>query len=229
MSMRDLAAARTCGVHPEYPALDPCNSLLRSAERRLEERCECAIVVRTCEPGRNAVGIVLVLCSILALKAASPERRVDFGNNRASRRYVPAVEGPEVNSPPESLADQALPGKSRMRRLRDRTLHVKVKDRFRPPSALLGEAPPAAVSRACRAVAGKAIADEIHVDVVAVGRPVALKVLEKRRPVMRQLVDLEIAQWEGEGMIDADQGRNVLSQSVDEPFRDAAPGPVLSW
>ena len=100
-------AADTCGAHPKDPALDPCNSLLRSRERRLEERCECAILVRPCEPGRNAIGIVLVLRSIFPLEATAPEGRVDLGNSRSPGRNVPAVKRPKVNSLREALADQA--------------------------------------------------------------------------------------------------------------------------
>jgi hypothetical protein len=98
-----------------------------------------------------------------------------------------------------------------MRGLRNGTLHVKVKDRFCPPRTLLGEAPPAAIAGTRCAGADEAVADEIHVDTVSVGRPMALKVLKERGPIGRQLVDFEIAQREREGMIDANQGRNVLS------------------
>ena len=107
LSTPSLAAAGTCAAHPEYPTLHPRESLLRSGERWLEERCEPAIVVRLCERGRNAVGIVLVLRSIFALKAAAPEGRVDFSNDRLPRRNVPAVKRPKADPLPQSLTDQA--------------------------------------------------------------------------------------------------------------------------
>ena len=58
--------------------------------------------------------------------------------------------------------------------------------------------------RAGRAVAGNAIADELDIDVILVGRPVALEIVEEARPVGQQPVRFEIAQREGKAVVDAD-------------------------
>jgi hypothetical protein len=46
--------------------------------------------------------------------------------------------------------------------------------------------------------------------VILIGRPVALEIVEKRRPVGLQPVNLEIAQRKGKAVVNADQGGNVL-------------------
>jgi len=67
----------------------------------------------------------------------------------------------------------------------NRSLHIEMKDRLGTASALLGRPAPAGVSHTRRAIAAQAIADEIDVDVL-VGRPMALKIVEKLLPVGRE-------------------------------------------
>ena len=69
--------------------------------------------------------------------------------------------------------------------------------------------------------------DEINIDVL-VGRPMALKIVEKGGPIGLEPMDLEIAQRKREAVVDADQRWRGLGKSLDQPFRDATPGPVLA-
>ncbi len=62
---------------------------------------------------------------------------------------------------------------------RHRALHVEMKHRFRAAGAFLGQAPPAGIAHARRAVAGDAVAHEIDIDVILVGRPMALEIVEE--------------------------------------------------
>jgi hypothetical protein len=55
-----------------------------------------------------------------------------------------------------------------------------------------------------------------------------VEVVEKGSPVRHQVMGLEIAQREGKAMVDADDGRNVIGQTLRQPFGQAAPGPVLA-
>ncbi|MFC7538836.1 hypothetical protein ACFQU2_04345 [Siccirubricoccus deserti] len=78
------------------------------------------------------------------------------------------------------------------------------------------------------AVSSAAIADEIDIGVILIGQPVPLEVVEEARPVQREAVRLEVAHREGETVADADQRRHILGQALNEPFRNAAPGPVFA-
>ena len=71
----------------------------------------------------------------------------------------------------EPLADEAQPGNAGMGGFRHRSLHVEVKDRFRAAGALLGQAPPAGIAHARRAVADGAVAHEIDIGVAPAIRP----------------------------------------------------------
>jgi hypothetical protein len=95
-------------------------------------------------------------------------------------------------------------------------VEIELKGRFRAARALLGQAPPAGVAHARRAVAVNAVADELDIGVILVGRPVALEIIEEARPVRRQSMRLEIAQREGKAVVDADQRGRILG----EPFHD---------
>ena len=103
-----------------------------------------------------------------------------------------------------------------------------MKHRFRAARALLGQPPPAGIAHARRAVARDAVANEIDIDVIFVGRPVALEIVEEARPVGQQPVRFEIAQRKGKAVVDADQRRHVLGQPLHQPFGDALAGPVFA-
>ena len=171
---------------------------------------------------------MLIAVAAFAGEAAAPQRRIDLGDGRTPGRNVPAVERPEMHARPEPLADEAQPGNPGMGGFRHRSLHVEMKHRFCAARALLGQAPPASIAHARRAVAECALADEIDIGVILVGRPMALEIVEERRPVGLEAMHLEIAQREREAVVDADQRRHVLGQPFDQPFGDAAPRPVFA-
>lgn len=128
----------------------------------------------------------------------------------------------------KTMAQEPQPGNAGVGGLRHRTLDVEMEHRLRATSPHYRQAPPLAISLAQSPLAGCAIADEIHIGVVLVGRPVALKIVKEGRPIGQQAMGLEIAQWEGEAVVDADQGGDVLGQALREPFDDATPRPVIS-
>ena len=111
--------------------------------------------------------------------------------------------------------------------LRHRSLHVEMKYRFRAARALLGQPPPAGLAHACGAVAVKAVADEVDIGVIVIGRPMALEIVEKARPVGQEPMHFEIAQREREAVVDADQCGHVLGEAFHQPFGDAAPRSVF--
>jgi hypothetical protein len=122
-----------------------------------------------------------------ALAAASPELFTRLHHRRAPGRDVPSIERPEMHAGPEPLANEAQPGNPGMGGFRHRSLHVEVIYRFRAASTLLGQPSPAGIAHARCAVAHRAVADEIDVDVF-VGRPMALKIVEEGRPIELQVV-----------------------------------------
>ena len=73
-----------------------------------------------------------------------------------------------------------------------------------------------------------AVADEIDVGVILVGRPMALEIVEEGGPVGLQSMRLEIAQRKREAVVDADQRGRVLGQPFHQPFGDAASRPVFA-
>ena len=56
-------------------------------------------------------------------------------------------------------------------------VHIEVKNGFCAASALLRQTPPAGTAHPLRAIADKAVADEIDID-VSVGRPMPLEIVE---------------------------------------------------
>ena len=127
----------------------------------------------------------------------------------------------------KALADQAKPGNAGMRGFGDRSLHIEMKYRFCTTRTLFSQAPPSSAARSRRAVAVDAITDEINIGVIVIGRPMALEIVEERRPIGQQPMHLEIAQREGKPVVDADQRGRVLRQSLDQPFGDATPRPIF--
>ena len=96
-----------------------------------------------------------------------------------------------------------MPGDPRVGRLGDLALEVEVENRLGAAGPPLGEALPLSVARPDRGLAQLPVAHEVDVDVLAVGRPVALEVVEETVPVGEEVVLLEVGQREGEGVVDA--------------------------
>ena len=168
------------------------------------------------------------------LVGASPVRRigvfsqsgVDLHHGRAARRDLPAVKRPEMHPLAQLPAQVQQPRYAGMRGLGDLARHVEVKHRLGRAGPFLRQAAPAGIAGAIGAVAVQTVADEIDIHVVFIGRPVPLEVFEERRPIGRQVVNLEIPQWKRKAMVDADQRRHVFGDARHQPFRNAAPRPV---
>lgn len=94
--------------------------------------------------------------------------------------------------------------------------------------ALFGEPPPTGVAHARGAIAEGAVANKIDVDVVPIGGPVPLAVVEKSRPVRQKMMSLEVPQRERETMIDAYQRGRVFLQSLHQPFGNPTARPEFA-
>jgi len=84
-------------------------------------RHKAAVAVGMREPGRNVVGVVLIRVPSLAGEGAAPKRRIHLRYRRASSRDVPAVERPEMHTPPNQFNCLAGHVTSMSRRPRSRT------------------------------------------------------------------------------------------------------------
>src|SRR5262249_6682251 len=114
------------------------------------------------------------------------------------------VEWPEMHARPEPPANEQQPRDTSVGGFRDRPLHVEMKDGLGAAGALLGEPPPAGVADASGTVAHDALADEIDIGVVVVGRPMVLEIVEEGGPIELEAMRLEIAQRKGKAVVDAD-------------------------
>ena len=103
--------------------------------------------------------------------------------------------------------------------------HVEMKHRLRPSGPFLCQPSPAGIAGPRRAVTCRSLANEIDVGVVLVGRPMVHEVVEKRRPVGFQPVNLEISQREGKAVVDADECRRILRKALHQPMSNALAGP----
>lgn len=118
------------------------------------------------------------------------------------------------------------PRDSGMRGFGHRPLHVEMKHRLRPGRSLFSYAAPARASLARCAVPSRAEAHEIDIGMIGIRRPMPLEIIQERWPVRQQPMDLKVAQGKREGVVDADDCRDVLGKSFDQPFRDPAPRPI---
>ena len=106
-------------------------------------------------------------------------------------------------------------------------LHIEPKHGFGRARSLLGEAEPSRIADSSGALPVGSIANELHVHVVGISRPVPIKVVEKRWPVMWQMISLEILDGKREAMIEAHQCRDWFVELLEEPGSEAAPGPIF--
>src|SRR5258708_438706 len=111
----------------------------------------------------------------------------------------------------KTLADEPQPGDAGMSRFRHRPLHVEVKHGLGATGAFLGQPPPAGIAGAHSAVAKYALAHEIDIGVIVVSRPMALEIVEEGWPVGLKIVQLEIAQWKREAVVDPNQRWPIFS------------------
>jgi hypothetical protein len=93
-------------------------------------------------------------------------------------------------------------------------VHIEVKNGFCAASALLRHATPAGTAHSLRAIADKAVADEIDLN-VPVGRPMPLEIVENVGPVRFEAVRAPTLVV-------------ILGKPFDQPFGDATTGPVFA-
>ena len=125
------------------------------------------------------------------------------------------------------LADDAQPGQAGMGELADRAAAGELKDRsISKAGPFVRQPQPSWTAQTGGGMTVRSFADGVDVIMLPVGRPVALEVVEKGRPVRCQAVHLEIAQREREAVVDAHQGWDVLRELLDQPERNAVPAPV---
>jgi len=178
-------------------------------------------------PAGDAVGVVLVRVAVFGGKRPAPERRVNFGYDGTARWRGPAVEGPEMHARTKLLPQVTQPRQSGVGGLGHASLNIEVKDGLRA-APFLGHPPPTGITGARGPIAMRAVPDEIDIEVIAIGRPVVLEVIEELRPVGRDAVDLEVAQRKGKRVVDTDKRGRAVAQFGCEPFGDAAAGPILT-
>ena len=128
----------------------------------------------------------------------------------------------------ESLAQIQQPGNAGMGRLGHRAMDVEMEHRLGRAGTMFGHPAPAGAAGARSTIANQAITHEIHIGVLGIRGPVALKVLQKRGPIRLQVMHFEIAQRKRKPVIDADDRRDILGQALGEPLGNAASRPVLA-
>jgi hypothetical protein len=107
-------------------------------------------------------------------------------------------------------------------------LHIEMKNGLGTGGVDLGQSTPAGIASTRAALAASTMADEVDVDVVSIGRPMAVKIIKEGRPVERKVMDFEVAQWERKAVVDANQCGRSFGKSVDKPFGNTAPCPVFA-
>jgi hypothetical protein len=70
------------------------------------------------------------------------------------------------------------------------------------------------------------LANKIYIDVLIIGRPMELKVVEKSTPIERQIVLLKILKRKGEPMVDSDQCGCVFRKQLYQALCDSTTSPI---
>jgi hypothetical protein len=96
------------------------------------------IEIGATHPGGDRISVVLIAIAAFACEAAVPEGRIDLNHSLAPRRYLPAVERPEMHSASQMPAEMAQPGQPSMGGLRHRALHIEMEDRLGRARPILG-------------------------------------------------------------------------------------------
>lgn len=128
----------------------------------------------------------------------------------------------------EATAQGAQPWKPRMCGLRNRPLHIEVKDRLGRPGSDLRQPPPAGISGSGITVTDGAVTHGINGDVIPVGWPVALEIVEEGFPFKGKMVTFKIAQRKREPVVNSNQGWRAFRKPLQKPFGNASPRPVLA-
>lgn len=129
--------------YTENPSLYPGLPLFFIPKLGAKKSSKPATLVSPAHPCGDGVGVLLMRIACLNWEAPAPERWIDLDNGWSPNGNFPPVKGPKVDPVTDMPADVAKPRQARMGRFGDRTLNIKVKDRFRTACADFGEAPPA--------------------------------------------------------------------------------------
>src|SRR5579875_108997 len=103
--------------------------------------------------------------------------------------------------------------------------HVEMKHGFRA-CARFRDPSPARITTASRAVSARAVPNEINACVLFVRWPMLLKIVQERRPILRETVLLEILQRKRKTVVNAYQRGDRLGYTLDEPLGNLFATPV---
>src|ERR1700722_3889901 len=81
---------------------------------RIGKGREGAVHIRVAEPGRDGIGVVLVLIAGLAGKSFAPQLAINFRHRRSSGRNLPTIKGPEMKTRAKMGSKIAQPWQSAM-------------------------------------------------------------------------------------------------------------------
>lgn len=131
-----------------------------------------------------------------------------------------------MHSAGQLLADVSQPRQASVGRIGNGAFDVEVEHRLGRARPHLREPSPLPIAFPRRSVPYRAVTNVLDAGAVLVCRPVPLEVIEKSRPIVAQSVPVEELEWKRKPVVDADQGRPVLSEPLDQPLSDTAPRPV---
>ena len=182
-----------------------------SSKSRSNKPSKRSIHIRTTQPRRNGVRVLLVCIATLLRERFTPQSRIHLRHRRSPRRNLPAIKRPKMHV--RVRPDITQPWQSAMRRLRNRALHVKMKYRL-SPGTYLCNASPRRSPRPRRSIAVHTVTDKIYIDVLIIGRPMQLEVVQESTPIEGQVVLLKIPKRKGEAVVNTNQRRLASRKAV---------------
>jgi len=107
------------------------------------------------------------------------------------------------------------------------SIHPESEHGFCLTDAALDQAAPVSIPSSLGAVADNTITHVTHPNILFISRPMVLEIFEEGGPIEFDAIRPEITQRDRKAVVNADQRGLVFGQSLDKPFRDAAP--PLAW
>src|SRR5574337_21828 len=217
--------------YPKDPALQLGCLALRRRKWRVQVMSEGVATNCLFQPSCNCIGILLVGCSIPPGVAVPKNGWIDLGNDGFLVRNLPAVEGPDVDAVTQLRPEKPQPGNAGMGGLGHRALNVELKD-------TLGRRGPAFAKPKLRRIADALplgsrgtvppvpFANEIHVAIRLMCRPVPAEVLKERRPAS-QAIPTEVGLRQREAVVNAYQKAVASTDAVGQHVGDIPASPVL--
>jgi hypothetical protein len=178
---------------------------------------------------RSDIGGLLVRVTSVAIgKPPCPERGIHLGNHGMAGGNLPAVERPEMHVVAALLPKEAQPLQAGVCGLGHRALHVEKKYGLRRRRPGFRQSQPSRIARAFAAFAADTFADEIHLSVVFVHRPMALEIVEKLRPIRGQAMGFKIAHWKRKAVVNPDNRCFGLGQFIPQPLGNPTSRPIFA-